>query len=201
MRNKPKHRLYQAGRNLRANACVGLNGGRYGFAEYGLGYFLAARTVCEDVAKGGELMDLKIYPAVFLVRHGLELFLKEFITAIPPLFSERVTLKPVHTLNALWAQLKPHIKKNRNYFDRTKEAIPYIEDCIRAIEELDLHSMAFRYPVDKQWNAHVEGKAIHINYEVLAEMAEKLNDIFDYWSIVVSELNDARQLECENSPY
>ena len=75
--NPKAHDIFRAGPNHELNACVGTNGGPYDFLDYGRGYLLAAIVLCEGIEHGGCVKNVKIYPTVFLLRHGIELYLRE----------------------------------------------------------------------------------------------------------------------------
>ena len=51
-------------------ACVGTNGGPYGFDDYAIGYFEAARLIWNSIEGGEATVDVAVYPLTFLYRQG-----------------------------------------------------------------------------------------------------------------------------------
>jgi len=57
--------LFRNGPNAQLNACVGENGGPYGYDEYGDGFFDGAKMIVARIKEGAYNIDTLIYPATF----------------------------------------------------------------------------------------------------------------------------------------
>jgi hypothetical protein len=103
-------------------------------------------------------LDSKIYPAVFLFRHFLEMILKDTIRFEKLIrqesYANEVGFPPTHSLKELWDELRPIIEARYEHFDEVlkQECIDRnnsVESLIEEIENLDGGSYAFRYPFDR----------------------------------------------------
>jgi len=80
------------------NACVGNNGGPYDLYDYAKGYFDATKILLENIADGGVLIDLVVYPICFDFRHAVELYIKYVITDLAKVKGTAHRFKAQHTL-------------------------------------------------------------------------------------------------------
>lgn len=93
---------------MSATPSINLSSGKKPIAN---GYFWAAQELCTMLRDNRGPVDTGVYPALFLLRHGLELVFKDLIEGFGvELDHER---QPVHghQLAALWARLEPPMQE------------------------------------------------------------------------------------------
>jgi len=83
----------------------------FGRAPVATGYFWAANRVLAALKDGGRLpCDLAVYPAVFLLRHAVELTFKELIAALDIVQGLPRRHLHGHDLSVLWNYLGPSLE-------------------------------------------------------------------------------------------
>ncbi len=156
------------------------------FGGYADSYQSGAIILLDSAILNQDLRDINIYPAVFLIRHYLELRLKELIFGLNYCIQQTKTFPTHHSLDSLW---KEFIKAYTTIGQKTNdESFSAIDDLIKEISSVDPVSMSFRYPVDKQ------GEQIHslkyINLKNLRETFIRVCFVFDAISAQISHYVD-----------
>tara|TARA_R110002020_G_scaffold36695_2_gene110440 strand:- start:15501 stop:16127 length:627 start_codon:yes stop_codon:yes gene_type:complete len=145
------------------------------FGSYGDSYRTGAIKLLDLALSDKSLRDLNIYPAIFLMRHYMELRLKEFIQGINFCNDQSKDFPTGHDLKRLWSEFKqkyPIVGGDCND-DRFK----VIDKLIDEISLNDPISMAFRYPVDKKGGK--TQKLEYVNLRTLRETFVRLCFVFD----------------------
>jgi len=122
------------------------------------GYREAAKELLKSLLTDKNInwlkIDSKIYPIVFLIRHYIEIILKNTLRYYSIIndkaFSDEVGYTKGHSLKELWDLLRPYIEDNYKYYSDelkseysdTNEAV---EKIINEINDLDKNSFSFRY--------------------------------------------------------
>lgn len=138
-------------------------------------YKTAAITVLDAALIESNLRDYNIYPATFLVRHYLELRLKEFIQSINFLNNVGTEFPKHHRLNDLWDSFINDynvLKESEN-----DETFVVIYDLINEISHIDPNSQVSRFSEDKNGNSLQ--KFQFVNLKNLKNSFIKINDTFD----------------------
>jgi hypothetical protein len=150
---KPGDTLFRSDDDPQSDAW--LNWALTGWDAYASGYLAAANLLLEAVFEKEQRADTLIYPVAFLYRHYLELRLKEIIVQGGELLAHQSDLKPVHKLDVLWNSVRLILEKV--WPNGPKTDLDAVENVIRQFHNLDLTSIAFRYPVDRNNNATLSG--------------------------------------------
>lgn len=117
------------------------------FGNYADGYQTSAISLIDVALADKGVRDYHIYPAIFLIRHYLELRLKELIQGLNFCNKQTREFPAHHNLQNLYGEFRAAYKimgENPN----TKD-FQVIKELIDEISVVDPISMAFRYPVDK----------------------------------------------------
>lgn len=159
------------------------------FGGYADGYQVGALTLINSSLKDPDLRDYNIYPAVFLIRHYLELRLKEFVQALNYIKEGNVLFPKHHDLQNLWSEF---VKKYSEIGEDIRDSrFNVIKELMKEISKADPISEAFRYPVDKG------GKKLqtlqYINLEKLKETFIRVTYVFDGISSQLGDFVDITQ--------
>jgi hypothetical protein len=117
------------------------------FGNYADGYQTSAISLIDLALKDKSVMDYHIYPAIFLIRHYLELRLKELIQGLNFCINQTRDFPAHHQLQNLYGEFRAAYKAIGE--DPTTKDFQIIHSLINEISAVDPSSMAFRYPVDK----------------------------------------------------
>ena len=180
--------LFQPGRDIKLNACVGKNGGPYNYKDYSKGYFEAGRRIVNDLDGNYRYIDILVYPIVFLNRHAIELGLKHLAQYLPLLFGEEQQLKQTHKLMDNWILVKKYIIRLPEGGD-DPEPISIVDGFLGDFVQLDPKGQTFRFPEDTMGELHLQNISI-INIRVFAEAMKKVYEAFDFWFTAVDYFNE-----------
>ena len=181
--------LFRSGPNAQLNACVGENGGPYGYDEYGDGFFDGAKMIVNRIKEGAYNIDTLIYPATFSYRHGIELYAKHLVKKLAAYNKSGADTVKTHALKDNWALLvKEATNSKLKFFDPLEVSIA--GDIIEDFCEIDPTGQVLRYPEDVKNNLHLTGLGV-INVEILADGMQVLEDLFDRWLEGFREMEDA----------
>lgn len=179
------------------NACVGMNGGPYGLSHYAEGFFEAAKLNVEAVKQRQTYyVDVLVYPVAFAYRHGIELYLKQFLIYLKKLSGNDAKTRKGHDLLYYWECCVAEIT-NIGDFEFPKELLKEMGDTITYFCDLDPSGQVFRYPEDIKGNKHISGFNL-ISLGVLSEHMEALKDNLSNaldWSAI--QLEWKREAESE----
>src|SRR5665811_1028540 len=135
------------------------------FGNYADCYQTGALNLIDLALNDRSLRDYHIYPAVFLIRHYLELRLKELNQGLNYCKKQTREFSKHHDIIILWRDFKKSYSEiGENPNDSTFQAT---EELIKEMSLFDPISMAFRYPIDKDGNKIQ--KLEHINLTNLRE--------------------------------
>jgi len=145
------------------------------FGNYADSYQTGALNLLDLALKEDILRDLHLYPAVFLIRHYLELRLKELIQGLNYLLKDTRDFPGHHKLMNLYGDFKAAYQKfGQNPADERFQALDVL---ISEISHFDESSMTFRYPVDK--GGVKTQKLEYVNLSNLRETFIRVCFIFD----------------------
>lgn len=145
------------------------------FGSYADSYQTGALTLIDSALSNKDLRDYNIYPAVFLIRHYLELRLKELIQGLNYCKEQNKNFPTHHDLQNLWSDFK---KAYSSIGENTNDQIfQIIDELIKEMTNVDPISMSFRYPVDKQ--GEKTQKLEYVNLTNLRETFVRVCFVFD----------------------
>ncbi len=159
---------------------------------FGHAYFEAAEAYFTKMQAGlqrrARYAEDMVFPALFLFRHAVELFLKAII-----LYSRRIKefddpwpkkLLEMHSLKDLYRMAKESWPGSSGMI--SKEA----EEVLLQLHEADERSISFRYPFDKDykpfWNHTLEGNTADL-WNKLKPLGEQLSGQLDGLDVWLSE--------------
>lgn len=157
------------------NEIAWLNKSFQEFGNYADSYQTGALNLIDSALNDKLLRDFHLYPAVFLIRHYLELRLKELIQGINYCTKLNKEFPAHHRLQNLWDEFK--IAYTTIGEDANDTRFQAIDDLIIEISYFDPNSMAFRYPVDKEGNK--TQKLEYVNLSNLRETFIRVCFVFD----------------------
>lgn len=150
--------------------------------SYADSYQTGALTLIDTALANKDLRDYNIYPAVFLIRHYLELRLKELIQGLNNCKEQNKNFPTHHDLQNLWSDFKKaysSIGENAN-----DQRFQTIDELIKEMTSVDPISMSFRYPVDKQ--GEKTQKLEYVNLNNLRETFIRVCFVFDGVAIQIA---------------
>jgi hypothetical protein len=162
------------------NACVGDNGGPYGFDDYADGFFEGAKQIVSGIRQGVWLIDTLIYPAAFSYRHGIELYVKHLIKELATYNQSGVEYNKNHNLQKNWKLLVAQAKKAQQLTFITDDDLVTAGKIIDEFCKVDPTGQVFRYPEDIKGNQHLKDIAV-INVEGLEKNMDELKAILENW--------------------
>jgi len=181
---------FKGAQPTRLNACVGNNGNPQQ-PEYAEGFIDASLSLCKLVVEDPSyLVDCYIYPIAFNMRHGVELWIKHFITQLVPIRNEilvdTINLTATHDINILWREFKNHAHlKDSRFVDITDRLDEYINN----IGEIDPTAQTFRYPFSNESIKHLTKTPI-INIRNLASRLVSLKELLAELRSLIYYLQD-----------
>ena len=143
-------------------ACIGTNGGPYGFDDYAIGYFEAARLIWKSIEGGEATVDVAVYPLTFLYRQGIELSVKHLTFFLSSVYSTGEPPKLTHGLSDNWQTVRPLIEQHsveNNYGELQPSQLDGVERVINDFEKMDAGSFVFRYPTSKKGDLFLQDQS------------------------------------------
>ncbi|MFM9966046.1 MAG: hypothetical protein ACKV2Q_33110 [Planctomycetaceae bacterium] len=162
-------------------ACVGINGGPYGFDAYALGYFESARRLWESIAEDTACVDVVGYPFTFLYRQGLELASKHLIFVLSSIYASGDKPKLNHELVGNWKLLRPYLERlhqEEAYQELIPQRLDAIERLLIDFESIDSGSLVFRYPTTKAGVAFLQNHST-VDLVILNDNLEAASNWFE----------------------
>ena len=133
---------------------------------YGEGYRIAVEILEKQILEIDRTQqDFLIYPYCYLLRHYIELRLKEIIDE-----GNKIIATPVnpsdgkHDLSVLWLKSQETLKLV--WKDQFLDAPNNVFNFIKEIHAIDIKSENFRYPIDNKQNDSLQVEII--NFKVLS---------------------------------
>lgn len=140
-------KLFISGEPWQMNAVLNFGMGATGYAE---GYLQAAEALMDQLENGRGLPDLLVYPIVFLYRQHLELQLKDIIWHLKQAGYYKRVVPGGHDVLQLWKESKSPLEEYCGWGKDEAENLKRVEEYLRQFSEIDAHSDAFRYHVNKK---------------------------------------------------
>jgi len=153
------------------------------FGNYADSYQTGALNLLNLALEDKLLRDLHLYPAVFLIRHYIELRLKELIQGLNFLLKDTQDFPTHHKLMNLYGDFKAAYVKIGE--DTTGEDFQALDELIKEMSHFDSTSMAFRYPVDKA--GEKTQKLEYVNLSNLKETFIRVCFIFDGVAALIAD--------------
>jgi hypothetical protein len=145
------------------------------FGSYADSYQTGALNLIDDALENKVLRDYHIYPIVFLIRHYLELRLKELIQGLYYCKEHNRDFPTHHDIKTLWGEFK---KAYASIGENEKnESFKVIDELINEMYNVDPISMAFRYPIDKA-GTKIQ-KLEYVNLKNIKEVFIRVCFVFD----------------------
>jgi len=145
---------------------------------YGEGYRQASELIEKQILEVDRSnQDFLIYPYCYLIRHYIEIRLKEIIDE-----GNKVNGNPIdpakggHDLSILWAKSQETLKNV--WQDQYSEAPKDVADFINELHSIDVKSDNFRYPIDKNGQETLD-RINEINFKKLAEAFQNVKYYLD----------------------
>lgn len=148
------------------------------------GYWHGANKLAMGVIENRDGIDYLVYPILFLYRHYIELKIKYLIADSRGILEEKVGFPNHHNMFNLWGLLKTNInriaksKDNGLYNHIASEDYNKVDDGMAFYKEVDLGSMAFRYPKDQDGNTSLDG-VVTINIQEVLVAMNGLKEVLD----------------------
>ncbi len=143
--------------------------------SYADGYQIGAIKLLDTAILDSKNRDYLIYPIVFLIRHYLELRLKELLQGLNYCSIQTKEFSQHHRILELWTEFK---KGYSAFGEQTNdESFKAIDSLIKELSNIDPISMAFRYPSDK--NGNKIQKLDYVNLVTLKETFIRICFVFD----------------------
>jgi hypothetical protein len=136
------------------------------------------------------------YPIVFLMRHYIELRLKDLIKGLDYCIHHQDYFPNHHRIDSLWDDFKKKYSEIKEKIN--DDRFESMNELIKEFSFFDPISMSFRYPVDKAGNK--TQKLEFINFVNLKEVFVRMCFLFDGVSMQISHYVDMVQ-EMENDVY
>jgi hypothetical protein len=156
------------------------------FGSYASSYQIGAIQLLDISLRKPRQRDYLIYPTVFLIRHYIELRLKELIQGLNFCLEYNKDYPTGHNLQTLWSSFKK--KYSEIGEDINDPSFTSMDSLIAELQNIDPISMSFRYPVDKTGNK--TQKLETINITELKETFIRVSYLFDAISAQLSDYVD-----------
>lgn len=145
---------------------------------YGEGYRQASELIEKQILEIDRTnQDFLIYPYCYLIRHYIEIRLKEIIDE-----GNKVNNTPIdpskggHDLSILWKKSQEALKEV--WQDQFEEAPKEVSEFINELHSIDIKSDNFRYPIDKTGQETLDS-INEINFRKLADIFQYVKDYLD----------------------
>lgn len=156
--------------NPGANACVNFS---HDWGIYIRGYTQGAEELLKIVMEKRLGVDTLVYPICFMLRHALELSLKQLIETCNKLLETKTTPPGHHKLHDLADYAIKKVNEVREHHDQIEKLPPDMEKNIklaaRSVHGLDQFSDVFRYPVHGDGKSTLHKDLRYIDYQSIYE--------------------------------
>ncbi len=145
---------------------------------YGEGYRKASELIEKQILEIDRSdQDFLIYPYCYLIRHYIEIRLKEIIDEGNKIKGSPIdSSKGGHDLSILWDKSQETLKNL--WLNQYEEPSNDISDFITELHSLDVKSDNFRYPIDKNGQETLS-RVYEINFKKLAEAFQNVKYYLD----------------------
>jgi hypothetical protein len=136
--------LFRSGPDFQLNACVGTNGGPYDLRAYGQGFFEGGNAIIQAARDRTAPVDILVYPAAFLFRHGIELYLKHLLGDVRNI-QDAPSVEKNHSILEYFDLAVERLKSaNEGLIDAVDAGIA--RDIVVDFHQIDPTGQVFRYP-------------------------------------------------------
>jgi hypothetical protein len=160
-----------------------------------MGFSEAAQAVFDRIESTPRLVNVLIFPLVFLWRHAIELQLKALIDRGQVILQECIKYPTHHRLEELWAMARKVVDELE---PNGGSAPADVDRIIKELSSLDPNSMSFRYHQDtkgaptlsvslKSLNAGEVNRALAAVSQFLDAVGGQLDDAVDYVNEMAGE--------------
>ncbi len=145
---------------------------------YGEGYRIASELLEKQILEIDiSNKDFLIYPYCYLIRHYIEIRLKEIIDEGNKVNSTSIDpSKGGHDLSILWKKSQETL--SNVWKDQFEKAPQDVSDFINELHSIDVKSGNFRYPIDNTGLETLEN-INEINFRQLAEIFQEVKTYLD----------------------
>ena len=156
---------------------------------YGEGYREAIRLIEHHILEIDRTnQDFLIYPYCFLIRHYIEIRLKEIIDEGSKTLNEPIDPAIIgHDLFKLWEHSQAILAKIWDY--KLFNCPPRVSHFISELHSIDLKSDNFRYPIAKAGRSTLENVK-EINFKILSEAFHDVRQFLDGVTDVLAVMKD-----------
>lgn len=168
---------------------------------YGEGYKLTIDLIEKQILETDRTnQDFFIYPYCYIIRHYIEIRLKEVVFEGNKIIGKELPLKLNHDLSKLWKESQEVLE---NVWKESFEKAPdNISQFITEFHSIDVKSDSFRYPIDKEGKINL-GKIKGINFKQLSEIVNEvkyyLDGITDGLAVLKDESKNNSKIETEEN--
>lgn len=181
--------------NPMANACINF---KHDWGIYISGYTEGATELLKIVLEKRQGVDTLVYPICFMLRHALELSLKQLIETCNKLLETSTTPPGHHKLHDLADVSIKKINDVRNRYEEIPELPLAMETNIklaaRSLHKLDEFSDVFRYPVhgDGQTTLpeHLRYIDYQVTYETISAAITDISSVISYFDNILNYVSD-----------
>ncbi|CAH1002446.1 hypothetical protein LEM8419_03325 [Neolewinella maritima] len=165
------------------------------FGTYATSYGYAAKYLIDSIVLREEQdgKDFLVYPIVFLIRHYVELRLKELIQGLNYCNSQNYGFPSHHRIDNMWGEFKRQYREIGEKDD--DDEFKAMDQIIKELSGSDPISMHFRYPVDKAGNLtqihdYICIKNLRSTFKRLSMLLDGLSDQIDHYKDITRSLMD-----------
>lgn len=151
---------------------------------YATGYQEAATAVYEKWKSTPARQEYFMFPMVFLMRHYLELRLKELLHSASALLDGQINFTLNHKIEELWKALRPALLQVEPNLANDPTLI-HTDRLVAEFHARDTGSMAFRYPEDRNGTTHLV-KSNDFDLDTFMASMEQVANFFDSASMGIS---------------
>lgn len=145
---------------------------------HGEGFRIATELLENQILEADRSnQDFVIYPYCYLIRHYIEIKLKEVIDEGSKI--KGLTISPTkggHDLSILWRKSQEVLEEV--WGEDHSEAPDNVKDFIKELHSIDVKSDNFRYPIDKAGQATLDAIPT-INFKLVAKIFREVKDYLD----------------------
>lgn len=149
---------------------------------YVQGYFDAAIHLADEMARNRLGVDIVIYPALYLLRHGLELGFKALLRGYSYELDENFLAgRPHHSLGKLWQTLQPLLKEGQTslHLDPGRASasvtLADIDTLVHVLDQVDPTGEAARFDTDLKGERTLKGIS-RVNLDAFKEICSLCGD-------------------------
>lgn len=144
------------------HAYIGINRGEIALELFAQGFFEAGIQLLEDGVENRGPVDLTVYPAIYLVRHGTELILKHISYEIHFIGEKSQPRSNHHRVLDLWDDMRSDLQifleldhRERDFGPGPLLSMGSVRELLIELHNLDREGDAWRYPTSVDGETHL----------------------------------------------